>query len=267
GAAAGSALAPPAGDGDARALVVFSSGVTAPARGAVLSQRAAIAQASRAAALLGLRPDDERLALTPLHHVLERVAGVHAALLAGVIVNFPESGETALLDLAELQPTVIQMSPRIWARLRSAIELNLAETTRLQRWAFRKATALGERARAGGSAWTGLLARLSDRLVLARVRERIGLGRTRLCLAAGAPARAATLDWFAAIDRPLGDLYGMAEAGGVVRLAMPRAPATLAEGVEIRLAEDGEIWIRGDALFTAYVGTAAGPAAEGWWPT
>src|SRR5690606_8569470 len=242
GAAVGTVPGMPAGGAEAPALVVFSSGVTAPARGAVLSHRAAIAQAERAGAVLGLRTDDERLVLTPLHHVLERVVGVQGALLAGTILNFPESAETALLDLAELQPTVVQMSPRVWARLRSAIELNLAETTRFQRWAFRKATALGQRADAGGSAWTGLLARLSDRLVLAPVRERIGLARARLCLAAGAPAQQATIDWFNAIDRPLADLYGMAEAGGVVRMAMAGAAEIIAEGVEVRVGDDGEVW-------------------------
>ncbi len=267
GATAGAAPGAPAGGAEAAALIVFSSGVTGPARGAVLSHRAAIAQADRAGAVLGLRADDERLVLTPLHHVLERVVGVHGALLAGTIVNFPESAETALLDLAELQPTVVQMSPRTWARLRSAIELNLAETTRLQRWAFARAISLGQRARAGGSGWTRLLARLSDRLVLAPVRERLGLARARLCLAAGAPARPATLDWFAAIDRPLADLYGMAEAGGVVRLAMAGAAEVLAEGIEIRVDDAGEVWIRGDALFTGYVDKTGPATADGWWST
>jgi len=267
-AGAASEVALPPGRADAPAIVVFSSGVTGPARGAVLSQRAAVAQARRAAGLLGLRADDERLVLTPLHHVMERVAGVQAALLAGTIVNFPESAETALLDLAELQPTVVQMSPRAWGRLRSLIELNLAETTRLQRWAFRKATGLGERARAQGAGWVRFLARVADRLVLGRVRERIGLGRARLCIAAGAPPRATTLEWFAAIDRPLADLYGMAEAGGAVRLAGPGAGASLAEGIEIRLADDGEVWIRGDALFSAYVGApTSAVGGDDWWPT
>ena len=86
----------PAPAAAAIAAIMMTSGVTAPARGALLTQAALGRQAARAAGTLQLSPSDERLSLTPLHHVMERVVGVYASLLAGCIVNFPESRETAL---------------------------------------------------------------------------------------------------------------------------------------------------------------------------
>jgi long-chain acyl-CoA synthetase len=245
---------PRAASPDAPALIVFSSGMTGPARGAVFSGRSAGAQAERAAEALGLRVGDERLVMTPLHHVLERVAGAHAALLAGTVLNFPERAETVLIDLAELQPTVVQAAPLVWAALRSSIELNLAETTPLQRWAFRGAHAAGQQGSRG----------LGDRFALAPVRARLGLARARLCLSAGAPLRGSTADWFAALGRPLVDLYGSVEAGGVV--ALGEAGRTVA-GVAWRIADDGEVWLRSDAMFSSYADAAGAPTTdvEGWW--
>lgn len=239
---------------DAPALIVFGSAMTGPARGAVLSGRHAGAQAARAAEALGLTDADERLVMMPLHHVLERVVGAHAALLAGTVLNFPERAETMLLDLAELQPTVIQAAPLVWASLCSAIELNLAETTGLQRWAFRSAHVAGQSRGLG------------DRLALAPVRARLGLARARLCLSAGAPMRGSTADWFAALGRPLVDLYGSAEAGGMV--ALGEAGRTVA-GVAWRVADNGEVWLRSDAMFSSYAGAPDAPVtdAQGWWAT
>ncbi len=239
---------------DAPALIVFGSAMTGPARGAVFSGRSAGMQAERAATALGLRDTDERLVMTPLHHVLERVAGAHAALLAGTVLNFPERAETVLLDLAELQPTIVQAPPRFWAGLQSAIELNLAETTGLQRWAFQRAHVAGLQGSRG----------LGDRLALAPVRARLGLARARLCLSAAAPLQASTAEWFAALGRPLVDLYGSAEAGGVVALGVAGHTVT---GVAWRIAPDGEIWLRSDALFAGYVQATSSPRtdADGWW--
>lgn len=246
--------APVASAPDAPALIVFGSAMTGPARGAVISGRHAGAQAERAAAALGLTDADERLVMTPLHHVLERVVGAHASLLAGTVLNFPERAETMLLDLAELQPTVVQAAPLVWASLSSSIELILAETTRLQRWAFRSAHV------AGGNQGLG------DRLALAPVRARLGLARARLCLSAGAPMRGSTADWFAALGRPLVDLYGSAEAGGMA--ALGDAGRTVS-GVSWRVADDGEVWLRSDAMFSGYADSPGAPVtdAEGWWAT
>jgi len=243
---------------DAPALIIYSSGATGPSRGAILSHRAVGGQAARAVAALGLRADDERLSLIPIHHVLERVVGIYASLLAGTVINFSESPDTALANLAELQPTVVQAPPQLYARLRAGILLNLADTTPLQRAACRAAFALAER----GRGWQSAPRFAADALVLAPIRRRLGLGRARLCLSSGAAAQPDVSDWFAALGRPLIDVYGHAESGGAVRVG---TGATL-DAIEWKLADHDEVWLRGETLFMGYAGDdAAAPLRDGWW--
>ena len=223
----------PARDDDAPAFIITTSGMTGPARGAILSGRAVATQAARAAKALGLTPDDERLSLIPIHHVLERVVGIHASLLSGTIINFSENRETALANLVELQPTVILAAPQTWARLKGGIELAMMDATSFQRWACRKAFA--------GSS-------LGDPLVLAPIRRRIGLGRARLCLSGGAPMRDDVAAWFTAISRPLTDIYGHAETGGAVALAGQAINGH-------RLDRDGGV--SSDTLYLGYAGHGA----------
>ena len=225
------ATALPARAPDAPAFIIYTSGMTGPARGAILSADAVATQAARAAKALGLTADDERLSLIPIHHVLERVVGIHAALRAGTIINFSESRETALANLVELQPTVILAAPQTWARLKGGIALAMMEATSFQRWACGKAFGSG-----GG---------LADSLVLSPIRRRLGLGRARLCLSGGAPMRDDVAAWFAKLGRPLTDIYGHAETGGAVTL----------DGKTLdghALDRDGGV--TSDTLFKGYVG-------------
>ncbi|MET4797813.1 AMP-binding protein [Bradyrhizobium sp. LB11.1] len=237
------------------AAIVLTSGVTAPARGALLTQAALGRQAARAASALQLGSSDERLSLTPLHHVMERVVGVYASLLAGCIINFPESRETALSDLRELQPTVVQAPPRLWAKLKSGVELAAAEATKFQRRVIAMAV------KPGSDGPNPLL----DALVLAPVRDRIGLSRARLCLTTGASARSDVGAWFAAIRRPLTDAYGHAESGGAVTLVTHRGARKALDGVTLETLASGELRLRSDTLFVGYAGESANAIRDGWW--
>ncbi|MDB5548771.1 MAG: AMP-dependent synthetase and ligase [Tardiphaga sp.] len=235
----------PARDADAPAFIIYTSGMTGPARGAILSGRAVATQAARAADALGLTQSDERLSLIPIHHALERVVGIQASLLAGTIVNFSESRETALANLVELQPTVVLAPPQLWAKLKGGIELAMLESTGFQRWACRKAFAGG-----GGG--------VADWLVLAPIRRRIGLSRARLCLCGGAPMRDDVVAWFETLGRPLTDIYGHAETGGAVALG-----GRALDGHTFDL-DDGGLRVSSDTLFIAYVGHEAAASSGGW---
>lgn len=246
----------PAPSDSALAAIILTSGITAPARGAQLTQGALGRQAAHAAAALGLTHDDERLSLTPLHHVMERVVGVYASLLAGCIVNFPESRETALRDLVELQPTIVQASPQLWARLKSGVELATAEATKFQRNIV---------ARALPPARDGAANALTDAFVLAPIRRRIGLSRVRLSITSGAPLRSDIAAWFAALARPLTDVYGHAETGGAVSVTHHGASRSAVEGITLGIAPGGEIRVRSDALFAGYAGHSDFASHAGWW--
>ena len=236
---AGATSSFPTRDDDAAAFIIYTSGITGPARGAILSGRAVATQAARAAQALGLNAGDERLSLIPIHHVLERVVGVHASLIAGTIINFSESRETALANLVELQPTVILAPPHVWARLRGGIVMAMVDSTPFQRWACRKAFP------SKSSFW--------NMLVMAPIRRRIGLSRARLCLSGGAPMREDVAAWFAALGRPLTDICGHAETGGATALA-----GKTLDGQTI--AQDGSV--TSDTLFSGYAGREAAPSGS-----
>jgi long-chain acyl-CoA synthetase len=228
------------------AVIIYSSAMTGDARGAVSSARAIALQAERAAKALALTADDERLSLIPLHHVLERVVGIYASLLAGTIINFSESRDTAIANMVELQPTVILAPPQLWARLKGGVELAMLESTDIQRWACRKAFAARNA--------------ITDALVLAPIRRRIGLGRARLCLSGGAPMRNDVADWFGRLARPLTDIYGHAETAGAVALR-----GVAIEGHTLDVDADGHLHVRSDTLALRY---ASAPDALGAvWPS
>lgn len=233
---------------DAAAVMIFSSGTTRPSHGSVLNHRNICAQTARAATSLGLRAGEERLVLTPIHHVLERVVGIYAALASGVIINFAESDDTAFADLAELQPSVIQTAPRIWRKLRAGILLGLMDATPLQRWAYR--TAMSIAARVGKTASPSMPVRfahaVADWLVLRPIRQRIGVDGARLCLSSGAAWHPDVVEWYRLLGRDMIDVYGQAERGGVVGLTRISSGTSDLEGIEIKLAEDREIWLRVD---------------------
>lgn len=242
-------------DSGATAAILMTSGITAPPRGARFKHGPLGNQARRAAAALGLRHADERLSLMPMHHAFERVVGIYAALLAGSIVNFPENRETAFSDLVELQPTVVQAAPQTWARLKSGIELAVSEATPFQQWLCRKSLKASP---------SGEPNALASALVLPRIRRRLGLARARLCISGGAVLRPDVAAWFAALNRPLTDVYGHAETAGVVSFMRYRGEHRTLEGVELE-AGSGEIRVRSDALFSAYADKGMTAPDEEWW--
>ena len=252
---------------DAPAMIIITSGNTGLARGAVLTHQAITAQAKAGVVALDLRDEDERLSLTPIHHVMERVLGIYSALLAGTVINFAESADTALANLVELQPTVIQASPQLWARLRAAALFSTTGTTRLQRAATRAAFTYGAQ-RHNAPAWQALPRLLTDWLALSPIRHRIGLGRARHCISTGAAVQADVAAWFQAIGRPLLNVYGHAETGGIVSVATTlggKPVVTSPDGIALKLDSHAELLVRSASLFTGYAGGGDAAIADGWW--
>ena len=146
---------------------------------------------ANARSLLPLRAGDERLALLPMCHMMERVLGLYLSLDAGVISNYLENPDTAIENLQELQPSVLATDPLIWQLLHARISNAAAGATRLQRMLYRGALAVGAR---GGPA--AMLARLC---VLRAVRREVGLSRLRCAYIGGARLSPEIERWAAAL--------------------------------------------------------------------
>ncbi len=153
--------------------------------------------------------------------------------------------------------------PRIWEKFHAGVTAKLAAATgakaRLVRWTqdvCRRVQALRNRGKEPG----GLLAlqyRLADRLVLSKLKPALGLGRARLCVTGAAPLAKDVIEFFASIDLPLYEIYGQSEDCGPTSFNLPGKTkfGTVGKplpGVEVRLADDGEILVRGPNVFLGY---------------
>jgi long-chain acyl-CoA synthetase len=263
---------------DDTAMIIYTSGTTGPPKGAMLSHRSILWVTDALLATTAVRPDDEVLSCLPLAHVYENLLSVFQAIRVGYTVSFVESLDTLGQNLREVSPTYFASVPRVWEKLASTVELRMADSTPVKRAAYGLAVAVGRRharARTAGRVGAGLALayRLASWTVLHPLKRKLGLERTRIAVCGAAPASPELFEYYHALGVPLVEGYGQTESSGVItvnRLARARV-GTVGEplpGVEVRLAEDGEILTRGPHVFTGYFKDPALTAetidADGW---
>jgi len=182
------------------ALLLFPQG--AAGAGRRLTHGDVLQLVSDAVAMLGPRAGDERLAMLPMSHVMERVLGLYFALSSRIVSNYLESPTTLAENLQELQPTVLGADPQTWERLHARANQAAAGATRLQQAAYRWAIGVGQ----GG----GLYAALARWLVLRAVRRELGLARLRLAYVGAAPVAPEVRRWAAALGIAIQQIDGQA---------------------------------------------------------
>jgi long-chain acyl-CoA synthetase len=160
---------------------------------------------ANARSLLSLRVGDERLALLPMCHVVERVLGLYLSLDARMISNYLENPDTAIENLQELQPTVLATDPRIWQLLHGRTSNAVAGATGLQRMLYRGAIAAGTRG--------GPVASLTRLCVLRAVRRELGLSRLRCAYIGGSTLAPDIERWTAALGIAIQHIDGKAARG------------------------------------------------------
>jgi len=259
-------------------MIIYTSGTTGPPKGAMLSHRSILWITDALLQANPLRPDDEVLSYLPLAHIYENLLSVFQAIRVGYTVSFVESLDTLFQNLREISPTYFASVPRVWEKLASTVELRMADSTPLKRGAYRLSVVVGRRyARARRAGRVGpalaLAYRLVDWFVLSPLKRRLGLDRTRVAVCGAAPASPELFEYYHALGIPLVEGYGQTESTGVIsvnRLARARV-GTVGEpvpGVEVRLADDGEILTRGPHVFKGYFKDPALTAqtidADGW---
>jgi long-chain acyl-CoA synthetase len=250
------------------AVIIFTSGTTGPAKSAVLTYENIFTQMTVGVELLQQTERDERLSFLPMCHAAERVVGCYFALYAGSISSFVEAMETLVEDSREISPTIYMAVPRVWEKLHSLITLRLEEATSFQRWAYRMAMAIAGRriqhldTGAGAPAWLKATSAIADAIVLRNIRRTIGLDRCRIMITGAAPTSAELVHWYRALGLTVREVYGQTEASGLITLMPADAfkPGSCGRVVpfhEVRIADDGEILLRGPAVFAGYLGQPA----------
>lgn len=258
------------------AMIVFTSGSTGRPKAALLSWRNLDAGSFGLNHALRLSPTDQLVSYLPLCHVAEQIFSVHIPLKTASVVNFAESLRTVQQDLREIAPDVFFGVPRIWEKFHSAIRTKVGEAGGFRQWIFERAMAdLGTFATKPSRDWSW-----GQRLrwwfwyviVVRALRNFIGLRDCRVAVSAGAPLAPEILGFFRCLGVPVYEAYGMTESSGPSTLQTETSPIgcvgpSLA-GFEIKLAEDGEIMVKSQAVFCGYFrnedATREAVDADGW---
>jgi len=261
---------------DDLATLIYTSGTTGPPKGCMLTHGNLVTAAIRVVEGMN-QPGDVVLLFLPLAHSYGRLAhqaathrGATVALVADV-ARVPEA-------LTAVRPTVLPAVPRVYEKVHANTLGEIARAEGLRRriglWALGVGARVS-RTRREGSSVGSLLAlqqRLADRLVFAKVRDRLG-GRLRVGVSGAAPLSPDVMEFFHALGVPVVEGYGLTEtsssatvnAPGDFRIGTVGRPV---EGAEVRLADDGEILIRSSSVFTGYYkepeATAAALTDDGW---
>ena len=265
-------------DPEAAAVVVYTSGTTGPPKGAQLSHRNLVCAGTAFTSVFEVTPDDEVLSYLPLCHIAERVTSLIDPLVTGYVVNFGEGGTSFPQDLREVQPTLFLGVPRVWEKMLAGTEIRMADASFLKRhlfaWCMARGRVLAVRRLAGTArAADGVVRGLCWLLCFRQLRRKLGLGRLATALSGAAPISPQVLEWFWAIGVEVREGYGQTE-GTAVATFTPGGRAKLGAvgialpGTEVRIASDGEIQLRSEAIFKGYLHDAEATRRtvdeEGW---
>ncbi len=267
-------------------VIVYTSGTTGPPKGVQLRQRNMTFTAAAVGKRWGLNASNYSvLCYLPLCHLAERTFSISLHLETGGVVNFAESIDTVQANVCEIAPTLFLGVPRIWEKMQQQVLVKSQMSTPFQRFVFnaafkraydRLARRDTQRQPSGAPAKRGWIEQAEYFLmwlaVFGPVARHLGLDRARVLLCGAAPVSSETLRFFEVLGLPVRQIYGLTEIGmgysqwdgactaGCVGMPLP--------GIEARLAEDGEVLMRGPSIFAGYLDDAAGTARvldeDGW---
>jgi long-chain acyl-CoA synthetase len=262
--------------GEDPAVLYLTSGATGEPKMGLVTHAALTANIDMGPKVLQLSPSDSTIAFLPSAHIAQRVVIELLPIRMGVPVWFSESLAKLPSEMKAIRPTFLLAPPRVWERIFSSITAEVKKRSAVARKMFYGAVGLGaevarlrEEGRSVPKAMLALL-KVADRVVFSKIRTRLG-GRIRLAASGAAPLGKDLARFYAAIGMPLIEGYGLTE-GGVVCLNPLDRPKSGSigvklPGVELRLAEDGELLIQSPTLFSGYFGDPAATEAvlrDGW---
>jgi long-subunit acyl-CoA synthetase (AMP-forming) len=221
---------------DSVMTIVYTSGSTGNPKGVVHSYQSICWAASNSLNELKVDQNDRILSYLPLAHITERVLVEIASFYSGMRINFLESLETFARDVKATEPTLFISVPRLWTRFQMGVLANMPQKK------------------------LDLLLRIPiiSSLVSKKIRTKLGLGKARLCASGSAPIPASTLEWFRKIGVNISEGWGMTENSAYGTCCVPFRADKIGSigraysGVDIRIAEEGEIQVKGPCNMKEY---------------
>jgi len=264
------------------AAMFFTSGTTGKPKGVVHTHFTLLDRAAAGARFDKLTEHEEVLAYLPPAWIGQNIFSYAQWLACGYVVNCPEASETVTIDLKEIGPTYYFAPPRVFEGLLTSVMIRMEDASRLKRWMFHRAMDLARRV--GPSIMDGhpvsamdrLQYRLGNLFVYGPLRNTLGLSRVRVAYTAGEAIGPDLFSFYRSIGINLKQLYGSTETAVFVCLqpdheAKADTVGVPIEGVEIKLADNGEILVKSPGLLREYYknpeATAEVLTADGWYHT
>ena len=264
---------------DSTCVMLYTSGTTGKPKGVVLSNRNVIESARNASDFDKLNKDENILSYLPMAWVGDFIFSIGQAYWCGFCVNCPESADTMMTDLREIGPTYYFAPPRVFETQLTSVMIRMEDASKLKRKMFHHYMAHAKKV--GGDILDGkpvgfmdrLKYKIGDFLVYGPLKDTLGFGRVRVGYTAGEAIGPEIFEFYRSLGINLKQLYGQTEAtvfitvqpDGEVRADTVGVPAP---DVEIKIAENGEIFYRSPGVFVEYYNnpesTASTKDAEGW---
>jgi long-chain acyl-CoA synthetase len=259
------------------ACFIYTSGTGGNPKGVMLTHGNILANVAGAHAVLetlGLGDDEVFLSFLPLSHAYEHTGGQFLPMAVGAQIYYADGLEALASDFVEVRPTIVACVPRLYEVMRQRILRMTARQPRLKAKLFAKTVDLGSKAYECPEAMSlaeRALNRLLDKLVRDAVRARFG-GRIKALVSGGAPLNYDVGLFFTALGVPLFQGYGLTECAPVISVNGPgqmklHTVGRPIPGMEVRIAEDGEIVVRGPSVMRGYWRDEAGTSQvlrDGW---
>jgi len=244
--------------------LIYTSGTTGPPKGVQLTHANLVAEARSVDQVIPLQQGTRNISFLPSAHIADRLVSHYAGIFHGFTLTTCPDPTELFAYVPEVRPTLFGGVPRIWEKLKAAIAAGIEaepdeEKKRVTKWALE----LGLRKVRAEQADQEVPAELleehakAEELVLSKMRERLGLDQVQFYVVGAAATPLEVMEFFAAMGIEILEVWGMSETSAIATMNPPGAVrmGTVGPpipGVEVRLAEDGEVMVRGPNVMKGY---------------
>ena len=266
---------------DDLASIIYTSGTTGDPKGAMLTHSNFMSNVQAAMGIVTITPDDVFLSFLPLSHVFERMGGHYLPLSGGAKIAYAESLFTIRQDMQEVRPTIMMSVPRLYEGMHERIIRSVKEGSAVKQKIFHWSVGVGAKVsqaiqqKKKPSPILSLKANIANKLVFQKLKAVTG-GRLRFFVSGGAPLSKAIAEFFHSAGILILEGYGLTETSPVISVNCPDrwkfgTVGPVVPGVEVEIAEDGEILSRGPHIMQGYFNkpgdTAEAIDSDGWFHT
>jgi long-chain acyl-CoA synthetase len=263
------------------ALMIMTSGTTGVPKLVMLRHENFLEMARKWLETAPIGVGDNWISITPTAWIVDQLWGVGISLGGGIVMNFPETFETAVEDFREIGPTVIVTSSRFWEELASKIRVKISDAGFIKRSLYNFSQRIGgqvvdlESQKKPIPGKLRFLSVLTRRIVSLPLMDRVGCLGFRAAYTGGHPISPDVIRFFRANGLNLKQCYGLTEAGGIFEVqpdgeVKPETVGKPLPRTEVRIAEDQEVLVSSKSVFHGYYQNPEATAAalkDGWFHT